>query len=253
MTFVLDEWLGEWTSFETLIDSDDPYLNRAWEESDTALRGGKSPFRYILPFFGGSARRFWGWACRTAGHEHRARIGGWRITPLPAAGDAAHASNLSVSCETSHETCEQAVGRSGCESADVTQGFTLAWLGADGELIGRHDYRLDHMIDKGLEGKPCYMFHAIDAPEKQRDPFAVLIAMDPMPSRTELADGGLLSHLHFQYASAESKLLKGEGRSARLRRRMWYPTMCAAEGDLLARCNIVRALHQLPVWTELPR
>ena len=304
MTFALEEWLGEWTSFETLIDGDDPYLNRAWAESDAALRDGKSPFRYILPFFGGSARRFWGWACRTCGREYRGSITGWRITPPPADDGASfgsapagspgmtaampdrttgtspagtsnaildrqdapaphgenvprrrspHSTEPYVSCETSHETCRQTAGRGDAIApTDDQPVFTLEWLGGDGEPIGRYAYRLDHMIDKGLEGKPCYVFHATDAPAGRRNPFAVLIAMDPMPSRAELADGGLLSHLHFQYASAVSKLLKGTGRTARLRRRMWYPTMCAAEGDLLARCNIVRALHRLPVWAELP-
>lgn len=31
-----------------------------------------------------------------------------------------------------------------------------------------------------------------------------------------------------------------------LRKRMWYPTMCAAEGTLHDQCDIVRALHKLP-------
>lgn len=128
--------------------------------------------------------------------------------------------------------------------------MVVEWLAESGRQLGRYAYRLDHMVDKGLEGKPCYVFHATDAPAGC--PFAVLIAMDPMPSRAELAEGGLLSHLHFQYAANEQSLLKGEGAQATLRRRMWYPTMCAGEGDLLAQCNIVRALHQLPAWPALP-
>lgn len=106
------------------------------------------------------------------------------------------------------------------------------------------------MHDKGLEGKPCYVFHASDADDS--DPFAVLIAMDPMPERSALRHGGLLSHLHFQYASDEGGLIKGTGKQAALRHRMWYPTMCAAEGTLLDQCNIVRALHHLQAWRELP-
>lgn len=31
-----------------------------------------------------------------------------------------------------------------------------------------------------------------------------------------------------------------------LRKRMWYPTMCADEGMLRDQCDIVRALHKLP-------
>ncbi|MEO5467075.1 hypothetical protein [Bifidobacterium adolescentis] len=116
--------------------------------------------------------------------------------------------------------------------------------------ITTHEYRLDHVHDKGLEGKPCYVFHASDAGAS--DPFAVLIAMEPMPERSVLRHGGLLSHLHFQYASDEGELIKGTGKQATLRHRMWYPTMCAAEGTLLDQCNIVRALHHLQAWRELP-
>ena len=187
MTFALEEWLGEWTSFETLIDGDDPYLNRAWAESDAALRDGKSPFRYILPFFGGSARRFWGWTCRTCGHEYRGNITGWRITPPPADDGASfgsapagspgmpagssnaipdrqdtpaphgenatcrrspHSTEPHVSCETSHETCRQTAGRGNVIAPTAAQPvFTLEWLGGEGEPIGRYAYRLDHMID----------------------------------------------------------------------------------------------------------
>ena len=31
MTFTVTEWAGDWISFERLIDSDDPYLERAWQ------------------------------------------------------------------------------------------------------------------------------------------------------------------------------------------------------------------------------
>ena len=74
-------------------------------------------------------------------------------------------------------------------------------------------------------------------------PFSVLVVMDPMPERAALASGGLLSHLHFQYASDDGMLLRAE---STLRKRMWYPTMCAAEGTLRDRCGIARALHKLP-------
>lgn len=64
--------------------------------------------------------------------------------------------------------------------------------------------------------------------------------MAPVPPWSALAEGGLLSHLHFQYAG---KLVKP----------MWYATMCAGDGMLLDRRNLVRALHRLPKWKELPR
>lgn len=71
------------------------------------------------------------------------------------------------------------------------------------------------------------MFHATDAPAGC--PFSVLVAMDPMPEQAALASGGLLSHLHFQYASDDGILLRAD---STLRKRMWYPTMCADEGTL---------------------
>ena len=99
----------------------------------------------------------------------------------------------------------------------------------------------EHRRRKGLEGKPCYVFHATDAPAGC--PFSVLVAMDPMPERAALASGGLLSHLHFQYASDDGMLLRAD---STLRKRMWYPTMCAAEDTLRDQCDIVRTLHKLP-------
>ena len=63
--------------------------------------------------------------------------------------------------------------------------------------------------------------------------------MDPMPERAALASGGLLSHLHFQYASDDGMLLRAD---STLRKRMWYPTMCAAEDTLRDQCDIVRTL-----------
>lgn len=74
-------------------------------------------------------------------------------------------------------------------------------------------------------------------------PFSVLVAMDPTPERAALASGGLLSHLHFQYASDDGMLLRAD---STLRKRMWYPTMCAAEDTLRDQCDIVRTLHKLP-------
>lgn len=71
-----------------------------------------------------------------------------------------------------------------------------------------------------------------------------LLAMEPMPPRTARKTGGLLSHLHFQYASSPE--------NGKLCNPMWYATMCDGDGTLLEQCNIVRALHHLPVWKALP-
>lgn len=74
--------------------------------------------------------------------------------------------------------------------------------------------------------------------------------MEPMPHRTARQSGGLLSHLHFQYASGPEHLFDPETNT--LRSPIWYATMCDAAGTLLEQCNIVRALHRLPLWAELP-
>ncbi len=73
--------------------------------------------------------------------------------------------------------------------------------------------------------------------------------MPPMPERTARAHGGLLSHLHFQYAAGWTALVGTDGK---LSHPMWYPTMCDGAGTLLEQCNIVRAMHHLTCWTELP-
>ncbi|KAB7790621.1 hypothetical protein [Bifidobacterium leontopitheci] len=238
------QWLGPWVSFERLIDGDEPALRQAWRESTAAMRG-KLMFRLLMR---GDARRFWRWACRTTCRKNRSPIGGWRIS---AAEDGRQPTEEPLAEGTGSASCseEPPLGKP-TGSAYGQPAFRLAWLGSDGGTLGEYRYLLDHMIDRGLEGKPCYVFHAVDAPEGS--PFRVLVAMDPMPERGELARGGLLSHLHFQYGISERAVLRGVGAAARLRHRMWYPTMCADEGTLLDRCNIVRALHQLPAWTELP-
>lgn len=120
-------------------------------------------------------------------------------------------------------------------AAGEADGFIIDWLVGPDRSLGRYRYRLDRTIAKGLEGKPCYVFHATDAPAGC--PFSVLVAMDPMPERAALASGGLLSHLHFQYASDDGMLLRAD---STLRKRMWNPTMCAAEGTLRDRCDIAR-------------
>ena len=126
-------------------------------------------------------------------------------------------------------------------AAGEADGFIIDWLAGPDRSLGRYRYRLDRTTAKGLEGKPCYMFHATDAPAGC--PFSVLVAMDPMPERAALASGGLLSHLHFQYANDDGMLLRAD---STLSKRMWYPTMCADEGTLRDQCDIVRALHKLP-------
>ena len=75
-------------------------------------------------------------------------------------------------------------------AADEADGFIIDWLVGPDRSLGRYRYRLDRTIAKGLEGKPCYVFHATDAPAGC--PFSVLVAMDPMPERAALASGSVI-------------------------------------------------------------
>lgn len=108
-------------------------------------------------------------------------------------------------------------------------------------------YHFTGALEKGLEEKVCAKFETAGA--LQHPQFRCLLAMPPMPERTARAHGGLLSHLHFQYAAGWTALVGTDGK---LSHPMWYPTMCDGAGTLLEQCNIVRAMHHLTCWTELP-
>lgn len=164
-----------------------------------------------MPMFKGGVKSFWAAACTTTTQENPTPLGGWNITP--------EGENLAIE-----------------------------WFAADGSTLGKAVYHLDSVLPKGLEGKPNALFVAADAAPDW--PLRCLLAMEPMPARDAYKAGGLLSHLHFQYASKPELLFDADGS---LCNPMWYATMCDASGDLLARCNIVRAMHHLPVWTELPQ
>ncbi len=162
-----------------------------------------------MPMFKNGAKAFWRMACNTINAENTVRLGGWQI--------------------------------------DATEkGMSIEWFAENGSSLGKHNYILSTIIPKGLEAKENLLFEAIDAPEGW--PFRYLLAMAPMPERSAKNNGGLLSHLHFQYAGSPEKLLK----DGVLCKPMWYATMCDGDGDLLQQCNILRALHHLPVWNELP-
>ena len=60
--------------------------------------------------------------------------------------------------------------------------------------------------------------------------------------------GGLISHLHFQFASTREQMIKENGK---LKKPHWYATMCDADATMQQRCNIVRALHKLEIDTEV--
>lgn len=163
----------------------------------------------MMPMFKNGAKAFWQIACDTVTEENSVRLGGWHIE-------------------------------------EFGEGMQIEWIGENGENLGKQTYILSAIIPKGLEAKENFLFEAMDAPTGW--PFRYLLAMAPMPPRSALAEGGLLSHLHFQYAGNLENILK----DGKLVRPMWYATMCAGDGMLLDRCNIVRALHRLPKWEKLP-
>ena len=200
MEFNQKEWLGCWVNFESYIYSEEPAMQKCWEDSEGVAK--------MMPMFKNGAKAFWQMACDTVNEENPIRLGGWHIEE-----DGA--------------------------------GMQIEWIGVNGENLGKQSYVLATIVPKGLEAKENFLFEAKDAPENW--PFRYLLAMAPMPPRSALKDGGLLSHLHFQYASSIDRLLK----DGKLVKPMWYATMCAGDGTLLDRCNIVRALHRLPKWTEI--
>ena len=163
-----------------------------------------------LPMFKAGVKMFWQQACCTA--IAGPTLGGWQI-------EAANAQDLRIT-----------------------------WLDASGQPLDTAVYHFTGTLAKGLEGAECARFETESA--LQHPQFHCLLAMVPLPDRAAHQHGGLLSHLHFQYAASWNALISTDGK---LCHPMWYPTMCDGAGTLLERCNIVRAMHQLPVWKELPQ
>ena len=98
-----------------------------------------------LPMFKSGAKQFWQMACVTTSIGNPHTLGGWTITP--------------------------ADGGKLC----------IAWTDADGHPLGRAVYRMDHVLERGLEGKENALFVAEDVPADW--PFRCLLAMEPMPPR----------------------------------------------------------------------
>lgn len=94
------------------------------------------------------------------------------------------------------------------------------------------------------------LFHVGTGAEAAATTLCLLLFFLSSKARAARLQGGLLSHLHFQYASGPEHLFDPDTHA--LRSPLWYATMCDGDGTLLEQCNIVRALHRLPVWEELP-
>lgn len=210
MEFDRTEWLGEWENFELYFTSAAPALQSAWQAAEQAVRTQKKDLVSAMLFRNG-AKRFWQDACYTQTLTSPRRLGGWSIAP--------------------------------CGERDVT----ITWRDDTGCELGAWSYTLDTVLEKGLEGKPNFLLFAPDtAPDC---PYRYMLTMPPMPARTEKDHGGLIAHLHFQFAAQRSDLIRPNGS---LRHKHWYATMCDGDATLLQKCNIVLALHKLPVWSELP-
>lgn len=168
-----------------------------------------------LPMFQHGVKSFWKAACATATPANPHTLGGWKIEP-----------------ETENR-------------------LKIAWLAEDGSVLGSAVYHLKTVLEKGLEGKENAVFEAENVPKEAGAewPFGYLLSMEPMPARSARQSGGLLSHLHFQYGSSFEQLIDPETQT--LRNPRWYATMCDGDGTILEKCNIVRALHRLPKWTQL--
>lgn len=198
------EWLGGWTSFERYIDADDPAMVQTWADAEQAAAHMPAMARTAEH----GIRSFWSALCRTATAEQPNRIDGWRIEPA-------------------------------AQNAD--DGMALTWIAQDGLALDVCEYHYEGFIDHGFEGRTTLIFR--DARADASGPFTWLIALQPMPARTEPAEGRLLSHLHFQYASRRDLLI--DPNTGKLANPRWYATMCEDSADVLAQCNIVRALHRL--------
>ena len=124
-------------------------------------------------------------------------------------------------------------------------GLFIEWYKEDGTVLYSSSYMLDSVIEKGLENKKNLL---LVSKENENSPFHYVLLMEPMP---HVKENGLIPHFHFQYASYKENILNTE--NGKLVNPMWYATMCAGNVSTLDRCNIVRALHRLPLWNSLPK
>lgn len=117
----------------------------------------------------------------------------------------------------------------------------IEWFSSNKESLGKYTYTLHSQIEHGLEGKVNYLFES-----DIQSPFKYILLMEPFPLKEEKSN--LISHFHFQYASNIEELIKQN----KLVHKHWYATMCEGNVTMLERCNIVLALHKLPMWDTLP-
>lgn len=159
-----------------------------------------------MPMFKNGVKAFWKQACATVNAENSVTINGWKIV----ASD---------------------------------NGILVTWLDSQHNILFEDNYELISVLDKGLENKPNFVFRSCS---DNCSPFKYVLAMEPMPERDAKDNGGLISHLHYQFASFLDKLINDD----KLVNPYWYPTMCDKECTVLDKCNIILAMHRLPLWKE---
>ncbi|WP_223852081.1 hypothetical protein [Bifidobacterium myosotis] len=193
--FDIADWLGNWESFEHYIDSDDPAIQQTWEAAERAVLADPR----MAPMAAHGIRTFWSMACTTTSPENIIHIGWWRVSEPDGADGGV---NGTADGDTTNTASGDTNDDDTATAAGVTTGavIRIEWFAEDNTSLDVYDYRLDHVIAHGLEGSPTFVF-TTDDPNAEDSPFRWLLAIAPLPSRKAFAEGGLLSHLHFQYAN----------------------------------------------------
>lgn len=145
-------------------------------------------------------------------------------------------------CITVTDENPSVIGGWNVRSANENE-LSIEWYKEDGSILYSSSYTLDSVIEKGLENKQNLLLVSEDS---KNSPFHYVLLMEPMPATKE---NGLIPHFHFQYGSHKENMIDPE--TGKLVNPMWYATMCAGNVSVLDRCNIVRALHRLPLWNSL--
>ena len=101
--------------------------------------------------------------------------------------------------------------------------LAIEWFAEDDTSLDTYEYAIDHVIEHGLESSPTFVLRTAD-PAAEDSPFRWLLAINPLPSRKAFAEGGLLSHLHFQYANDLRTLVATDEATGAetLRNPRWY-------------------------------
>ena len=194
-SFDIADWLGDGESFEHYIDSDDPAIQQTWEAAERAVLADPR----MAPMAAHGIRTFWSMACTTTSPENIIHIGWWRVSEPDGADGGV---NGTADGDTTNTASGDTNDDDTATAAGVTTGavIRIEWFAEDNTSLDVYDYRLDHVIAHGLEGSPTFVF-TTDDPNAEDSPFRWLLAIAPLPSRKAFTEGGLLSHLHFQYTN----------------------------------------------------